>query len=155
MVRSGLSSYWTCTVSLFPRCCLPTIRTRSVRSLLRSMTMDRKGFLAVVLLALCVPADAADPAVAVGSTRDPTTLTSQFNGKPVAMVLTGTALRTKLGFSVYTIGSYVQENSRVRGPYDLVGAAVPKQLCLAFEREVDGNALARSFRDSIGTIRPA
>jgi Chalcone isomerase-like len=119
------------------------------------MVMDRKGFLAAALLALCVPADAADPTVAVGSTRYPTTLTSHFDGKPVKMVLTGTALRTKLGFSVYTMGSYVQEGTQVRGPYDLASAAVPKQLCLAFEREVDGNTLARSFRDSIGMIRPA
>src|SRR4051812_44146200 len=110
------------------------------------MAMDRKGYLAAALLALCVPADAADPAVIAGSMRYPTTLTGYFDGKPVPMVLTGTALRTKLGFSVYSLGSYVQQGTRVRGPYELAGAAVPKQLCLAFERAVDGDTLARSFR---------
>src|SRR5262249_4459752 len=71
------------------------------------------------------------------------------------MVLTGAALRTKLGLKVYAIGSYVQENSKVRGPHDLAGAAVPKQLCLSFERAVDGDTLAQSFCDSIAMISPA
>jgi hypothetical protein len=118
--------------------------------------MGRKGFLAAVLLVLCVvSAETAEPTVSVGSTRYPTALTSQIAGKPVKMVLTGTALRTKLGMSVYTIGSYVQENARVSGPHDLAAAAVPKQLCLAFEREVGGDKLAQSFRDSIGMVSPA
>src|SRR4051794_32472908 len=129
-----------------------TVRTRSVCS--RRLAMDRKGLLAATLLALCIPANAADPTVAVGSTRYPTTLTSYFGGKPVKMVLTGTALRTKLGMKVYAIGSYVREDTRVRGPHELAGAAVPKQLCLCFEREVDGDTLARSFCDSIGMVSP-
>ena len=116
--------------------------------------MDRKGFLAAILLGLGVPTDAADPGVVVGSSRYATTIESHVGGKPVRMVLTGAAMRTKLGLSVYSIGSYVDERSRVRSAAELVGADVPKQLCLAFERQVDGATLAKSFRESLAMNNP-
>lgn len=119
------------------------------------MMRYRKGFLVTVLLGICVLSEAADPGVTVGRTRYPRSLNSSVGGKPVKMVLTGTAMRTKYTFKVYSIGSYVHEKAAVRNASELVSADVPKQLCLAFEREVDGDSLSESFRDSIGMIRPA
>lgn len=117
--------------------------------------IDRKGFLVPVLLGICALAVAAEPGVTVGRTRYPRSINSNVGGKPVKMVLTGTAMRTKYTFKVYSIGSYVHEKATVRNASELVSADVPKQLCLAFERDVDGVALSESFRDSIGMIRPA
>jgi hypothetical protein len=83
------------------------------------------------------------------------TLASQVGGKPVRLVLTGTAMRTKLGFSVYAIGSYLQEGTRVRDAEGLARVAVAKQLHLIFERDVDGATMAQSFREAIGMNHPA
>lgn len=115
----------------------------------------RKGFLVTVLLGICALAEAAEPGVTVGRTRYPSSINSSVGGKPVKMVLTGTAMRTKYTFKVYSIGSYVQEKVVVRNASELVRVDVPKQLCLAFERDVDGDALSESFKDSIGMIQPA
>src|SRR4051794_16022988 len=98
--------------------------------------MFRKGFLAAVLLGLCMPTDAADDGMVVGGTRFPRTITSQLAGKPVKMVLTGAAMRTRWTFHVYAVGSYVQEGVKIRDAGDLARAAVPKQIHIAFERDV-------------------
>src|SRR5439155_12666971 len=87
--------------------------------------------------------------------RFATAVTSQAEGKPVRLVLTGTAMRTKYGFSVYAIGSYVQEGVRVHTAEELAHVAASKQLHLLFERDVDGVTMAQSFRDAIGMSAPA
>src|SRR4051794_6640805 len=120
----------------------------------RQILMSRNGILPVVLLGLCVPTDAADQGEAVGGTRYPAAITGRIGGKPVKLVLTGTALRTRWGFGVYTIGSYIQEGVAVRDAGSLARAVVPKQLHLVFERAVDGATLAQSFRDSIALNYP-
>src|SRR5688500_14791678 len=114
-----------------------------------------KGFLAVALLGLCASAIAADSTVTVSSTRYPTSVAGQSGGKPVRLVMTGTAMRTKWGFNVYSIASYVQEGAVVRTPEALASAAVPKKLCLTFERSVDSADLAKSFRESVAMNHPA
>lgn len=116
--------------------------------------LGRKGFLVVVGAAVCL-SSAADPGVTVGRTRYPRLIDSHVGGKPVRMMLTGTAMRTKWTLKVYSIGSYVQEKTPVRNASELVSADVPKQLCLSFERDVDGATLSGSFCDSIGMIKPA
>ncbi|WP_435008535.1 chalcone isomerase family protein [Tundrisphaera lichenicola] len=117
--------------------------------------MQGKGCLAIVLLGLSTPSMAADRDVVVGSTKYPTSITAQCGGKPVRMVLTGTAMRTRWTLSVYSIASYVQEKAAVRSPGDLAGTTAAKQLVLSFERAIDGSTMAASFRDSIGMNHPA
>jgi hypothetical protein len=92
---------------------------------------------------------------AEGDPRFLPTLACQVAGKPARLVLTGTAMRTKFGFSVYAIGSYLQEGTRVRDAEELARVAVSKQLHLIFERDVDGATMAQSFRDAIGMNHPA
>ncbi len=81
----------------------------------------RNGFLAAALVGMSVWAVAAEPDVTVDRARYPRTLNSSVGGKPVKMVLTGAAMRTKYTFKVYSIGSYVQEKVAVRNASELVG----------------------------------
>ena len=115
--------------------------------------MIRRRFLAAI-----VGVSASGPAFAGpvgGDPRFPASITSKIGGKPARLVLTGSALRKKYGFSVYSIASYVQEGARVVDPATLARADLAKQLHLIFERDVDGQAIATSFRGSIGANHPA
>jgi hypothetical protein len=69
--------------------------------------------------------------------------------KQVPMVLTGTALRKKLVFNVYTIGSYVQDGANVHSAEELAAADCPKLLHLVMERDVEGKEMAEAFRSAI------
>ncbi len=113
--------------------------------------MIRRQFLAVApgwFLANAALADSTD-------SRFPATITSRVGGKPLTLVLTCSALRKKYGFSVYTVASYAQQGVKIRDASDLAKADVAKQLELIFEREVDGQTMATSFRGSIGANHPA
>lgn len=87
--------------------------------------------------------------------RFPAKIASKIGGKPLNLVLTGSAQRKKYGFSVYAVASYVQEGAKVRDASSLARTDIAKQLHLIFEREVDGPAIATSFRGSIGANYPA
>jgi hypothetical protein len=82
-------------------------------------------------------------------TQYDTNIDSTVAGKPVKMVLTGTALRKKLIFNVYAIGSYVEAGAGVRSAEQLVAADCPKQLHLVMERDVDGKEMAEAFQKAI------
>src|SRR5262245_48217862 len=71
--------------------------------------------------------------------RFPLAINLPINGKPVQYALTGTALRKKLVFSIYAVGSYVQAGAAVHTAEDLAAADVPKMLFLVLERDVDGS----------------
>ncbi len=114
-----------------------------------------RGFLAAALLGLCVSAIADDSTVTVGSTRYPTSIAGRSGEKPIRLKLTGTAMRTKWTFNVYSIASYVEEGTVVRTPEALAGAAAPKMLCLTFERAVGSADLAKSFREAVAMNHPA
>ncbi len=117
--------------------------------------MIRRRFLAAAPLwfaarpALAAPAD-VDP-------RFPSAIASRIGGKAVPLVLTGSAMRKKYGFSVYAVASYVREGARVGDADALARADVAKQLHLIFERDVDvlATCIASSFRASIGMSHPA
>jgi hypothetical protein len=70
-------------------------------------------------------------------------------GKAVKMNLTGAALRKRLVFKVYTIGSYVECGNGARSAEDLASADVPKQLHLVMERDVGGAELADAVEKAI------
>lgn len=119
--------------------------------------MIRRRFLNAGTIGLAAWASGVGPAVAggAGDARFPATIAIRIGGQPVRMALTGTALRTKYTFRVYTIASYVQEKVAVRSPEALAALDAPKQLHLIFERDVDGATMADSFRESIGRGHPA
>lgn len=115
--------------------------------------MSRRRFSPTVLIGLLSIASVAY--AAGGDPRFAVAVVSRIGDKPVRLVLTGTALRTKYRFRVYTIGSYVQEGIKVVDADGLVRVDAIKQLHLIFERDVDGATMAKSFRESIGMSHPA
>jgi Chalcone isomerase-like len=76
-------------------------------------------------------------------------------GKPIRLILTGTALRQKLVFNVYTIGSYVQEGSGVKTPEQLAAVDTIKCLHLIMERTVEGKDMAGAFETAIRKNHPS
>jgi hypothetical protein len=119
--------------------------------------MLKRRLLATFLIGLWVPPVHAGDGVKVpgSDTKFPAKIESRIGGKSVRLALTGTALRTKYLFNVYAIGSYIQEGVAVHDAEGLARAPVPKQLHLVFERDVDGDTMARSFRESIALNHPA
>jgi len=86
--------------------------------------------------------------------RFPTAVNLPVNGKAVQFALTGTALRKRLVFSVYAVGSYVQAGAGVRTAEELAAADVPKFLFLVLERDVDGADMIAAFKEAIGKNYP-
>jgi hypothetical protein len=113
--------------------------------------MARSRFLALALLVLFGAAAPAAETVGVegSQTQYPTLIESPINNKPVKLTLTGAAMRKKVLFNVYTVGSYVQEGAPVHSAEDLADADVPKQLHLVMERDVDGKTMAGAFREAV------
>lgn len=65
--------------------------------------------------------------------------------RTVTMALTGSAVRKKLFFQVYAIGSYVEKGASIRSAEQLAAADVPKQLHLIMLRNVSGPDMAEAF----------
>jgi chalcone isomerase-like protein len=84
----------------------------------------------------------------------PTPIQSSIAGNQYKMRLTGTALRTRVIFSVYAVGSYVQDGLRFRTAEELAAADKPKQLHLVMERDVDGPDMADAFKKAIRANYP-
>ncbi len=104
------------------------------------------AFPAAVALAETVPVDGS-------STAYETKIEPTVGEKAVKMDLTGAALRKRLVFKVYTIGSYVECGAGVRSAEDLASADVPKQLHLVMERDVEGKELAEAVETAIHKSR--
>ncbi len=115
--------------------------------------MSRRRFSPTVLIGLLSIASLVDAAGT--DPRFAAAVVTRIGDKPVRLVLTGTALRTKYRFHVYGIGSYVQEGIKVGDASGLARIDAIKQLHLIFERDVDGATMAKSFRESIGMSHPA
>lgn len=119
----------------------------------RAPLNSRRRFLAT--LAAIGPAACVGRLALAADPRFPASVDAVVGGKTVRLALTGTALRTKYLFRVYTVASYALAGVAIRSPEALVTLDAPKQLLLVFERDVDGATMANSFRDSIGRGHPA
>jgi hypothetical protein len=111
--------------------------------------------LAAAVAVLCGVASRAGEAVGVAGTdiTYETRIETTVGDKPAKMVLTGAALRKRVVFKVYTIGSYVEAGAGVRSAEALADADVPKQLHLVMERNVDGKELAEAVENAIHKSR--
>jgi hypothetical protein len=95
-------------------------------------------------------AGAAELAGVPGSAvQYPTAVEANVAGRPVKLVLSGTALRQKLFVNVYAVGSYVQAGVAVRSAEELAAADCAKRLHLVMERTVEGKDMAGAFRAAI------
>lgn len=114
------------------------------------MTTRKGQMLALVVTVLGITAVAAEK-VGVGgsSVQYDARIEATVGDKAVPMTLTGAALRKRVLFSVYTVGSYLQEGAGARSAEELAGADVPKQLHLVMERDLEGKEIAEAFRTAI------
>jgi hypothetical protein len=119
----------------------------------RGFSMIRRRFLAAIPFGLGARSALAAPGS--GDPRFPALIATRVGGKPVRLSLTGSALRTKYRFHVYSVASYLKEGVAVRTPEGLAGLDAPKILHLIFERDVDGATMAKAYRESIGRSYPA
>jgi hypothetical protein len=110
-------------------------------------TMKRIGFLSAAVLLVCTACVWAVELVGVhgSNTQYTTTMDITIGEKSYHLVLTGTALREKFFFNVYTIGSYVLEGAGVHTAEELAKVNQPKQLHLVMERDVGGSDIAEAF----------
>jgi hypothetical protein len=92
-------------------------------------------------------------AVDGSNTSYETKIEPTVGGKAVKMDLTGAAMRKRVFFKVYTIGSYVQSGSGLRSAEALADADVPKQLHLVMERDVDGKEMVDAVEKAIHNSR--
>src|SRR5262245_38951647 len=69
----------------------------------------------------------------------------KIDGHTVRMMLTGSAVRTKAIFKVYSIDSYMEEGVKVRTADDMIQTDRPKQLHLVMLRSVGGAEMADAF----------
>jgi hypothetical protein len=119
----------------------------------------RRIILAASLVTLAVWAVTAVAAELIGlpgsSVRYSSTIESKVGTEPTTLTLTGVAMRKKLLFNVYAVGSYVQEGAKVKTAEDLAAADVPKMLHLILERDIDGKDLAQAFTEAIRLNYPA
>lgn len=119
--------------------------------------MTQRTLLTVTLLGLCVGSALAVEMVGVdgSSNQYPATIDSNIGGKNVKMRITGTALRKKFVFSVYTLGSYIQDGVRPGSAEELAAVDAPKQLHMIMERDVAGKDMAEAFAAAIRANYPA
>jgi hypothetical protein len=142
---------------LHPAGTFPPGREADLSQEVRKTMVRRRILLVLAVLGLCTAASLAAEMVGVegSTTQFPGTIESPINHKQVKLVLTGTALRTRYFFSVYSIGSYVEQGHGIHSAEDLAGADVPKQLHLVMERDVDGKTMATAFREAVRLNYPA
>ncbi|MHB1424192.1 MAG: chalcone isomerase family protein [Gemmataceae bacterium] len=113
--------------------------------------MKQMRLFSALLLLVCIGRTHAVELVGVpgSGTHYTTTMDISIGGKPVHLVLTGVALRQKLFFNVYTLGSYVLEGAALHTAEDLAALDRPKQLHLVMERDVAGGDIAEAFSVAI------
>ena len=110
----------------------------------------------LVLVLWTTNASAAEPVTVKGSTaKYPPLVSIAVGEKAVKLSLTGVGLRTKLGFGVYAIGSYLQEGAPVRTAEELMTADAVRALHLIMERDVQPRDFVDAFKTAIGKNHPA
>jgi coproporphyrinogen III oxidase-like Fe-S oxidoreductase len=108
----------------------------------------------VASAALNIPA--AEPVAVKGSaTKYPTAVSATVGQKTYRLNLTGVGLRTKLGFGVYAIGSYLEDGARVRTAEELMKTDAVRALHLVMERDVQPREFVDAFKTAIGKNHPA
>ena len=111
--------------------------------------------LASAFMMLAASARADDMiAVSGSSVQYHAKITSTVADKKYEMKLTGAALRKKAFFSVYAVGSYVQNDFAGDSAEDLAKADTMKQLHLVMERDVDGKDMAKAFQEAVRANYP-
>lgn len=98
---------------------------------------------------------AAEPVAVKGSTaKYPPLVSIAVGEKAVKLSLTGVGLRTKFGFGIYAIGSYLQEGAPVGTAEELMKTDAVRALHLIMQRDVEPRDFVDAFRSAIGKNHP-
>jgi hypothetical protein len=79
----------------------------------------------------------------------------RVGNEDVTMVVTGSAVRTKSIFKVYSIKSYIEAGHKVRTAPELIAADCAKQMHLVFLLSLDGPTVASAFEENLRANHPA
>ncbi len=110
--------------------------------------MFRSTVVALLVAIVTVPGMAADPVPGQGtSVTYAPAVSANVKDKAVQLNLTGVGLRTKVGFDVYTVASYVQDGTRVRGAEDVAKVDAVRLLHLVMQRHGAARRLHRGVPD--------
>src|SRR5262245_54659116 len=103
----------------------------------RERVMSRMVWTFTLLAGWALSANAQEKVSVPGcGVRFNTSISEAIDSKPMNMKLTGVALRTKVFFNVYAMGSYIAQDASVRSAEELAAADVAKRLHLVMERDV-------------------
>lgn len=118
--------------------------------------MLRRAVVALMIGAVgAVTVGAAETVPVKGtSVNYPLAVSTTVKDKSVQLNLTGVGLRTKVGFDVYTVASYVQDGARVRGADDVLKADAARLLHLVMQRTVKPTEFIGAFRSAVGKSYP-
>jgi hypothetical protein len=86
--------------------------------------------------------------------EEATAIESKIGDRQVKMMLTGSAVRSKSIFKIYTIASYVEQGLKVRTAEDMIAVDGPKQLHLLMLRNVNGPEMAEAFVTTVRANHP-
>lgn len=119
--------------------------------------MFRRAAIALVVGVVTAAAGvAADPVPVKGtSTAYAPTVEVTVKEKAVRLNLTGVGVRTKVGFNVYTVASYVQEGAAVRTAEDVVKADAVRLLHLVMQRTVEPAEFVGALKTAVARTYPA
>jgi hypothetical protein len=110
-----------------------------------------------LVLAVCASnTQAAEPIAVKGSTaKYPPAVSIMVGEKAVKLNLTGTGLRTKFGFGVYAVASYLEDGAAVKTAEELMKTDSVRALHLVMERDVQPREFVDAFKTAIGKNHPA
>lgn len=112
--------------------------------------------LVVLVSGLCIGRLPAAEMVGVPGSKVqyPTLVEASIGEKKISQKLTGVAMRKKLVFDVYAVGSYIDASAKVKNAEELAAADVVKQLHLVLQRSVSGKDMANAFHDALRANYP-
>ncbi len=87
-------------------------------------------------------------------TEETDTIDARIGERQVKLMLTGSAVRTKSIFKIYTVDSYVEQSIKVRDARDMIETDEPKQLHLVMLRNITGPDMASAFEYQLRSNYP-
>jgi hypothetical protein len=105
---------------------------------------------------VAVKSPAAEPVMVKGSSaKYPPVVSIMVGEKAVKLNLTGTGLRTKFGFGIYAIASYLEDGAEVKTADELMKTDSVRAIHLVMERDVQPREFVDAFKTAIGKNHPA
>lgn len=110
----------------------------------------------ILVLVFCASnSTAVEPVPVKGSAaKYPPAVSLAVGEMAVKLNLTGVGLRTKFGFGIYAIGSYLQDGASVKTAQELMTTDAVRALHLIMERDVEPRDFVDAFKTAIAKNHP-